>query len=314
MNGPSSSRSFRDYALIWLKGMAMGAADLVPGVSGGTVALITGIYDELLGTIAQLHPRMISDLFRNGLKATWKEANAPFIAALAGGILTSVALLSKLLHHLLVNEKEALYAFFFGLVAASVPLVGKTVANWKIPQIGLAVLGTAIAAAITSLPVSMGSDGHLFLGACASIAACAMILPGISGSFILLLLGAYGAVIGALKDFDVLRIGAIAGGAILGLLGFSKLLQKLLKKARAQTLALLTGFLLGSLQALWPWKKALSLLYTHSDGRETWSQTNAWPSTESADILLPCAAFALLGMLVVTGVSRLGSSMSTSTS
>ena len=90
----------------------MGAADLVPGVSGGTVALITGIYDELLGTIAQLHPRMVSDLFRNGLKATWKEANAPFIAALAGGILTSVALLSKLLHHLLVNEKEALYAFF----------------------------------------------------------------------------------------------------------------------------------------------------------------------------------------------------------
>ena len=314
MNGPSSSRSFRDYALIWLKGMAMGAADLVPGVSGGTVALITGIYDELLGTIAQLHPRMVSGLFRNGLKATWKEANAPFIAALAGGILTSVALLSKLLHHLLVNEKEALYAFFFGLVAASVPLVAKTVANWKIPQIGLAVLGTAIAAAITSLPVSMGSDGHFFLAACASIAACAMILPGISGSFILLLLGAYGAVIGALKDFDVLRIGAIAGGAILGLLGFSKLLQKLLKKARAQTLALLTGFLLGSLQALWPWKKALSLLYTHSDGRETWSQTNAWPSTESADILLPCAAFALLGMLVVTGVSRLGSSMSTSTS
>ena len=312
MNGPSSSRSFRDYALIWLKGMAMGAADLVPGVSGGTVALITGIYDELLGTIAQLHPRMILDLFRNGLKATWKEANAPFIAALVGGILTSVALLSKLLHHLLVNEKEALYAFFFGLVAASVPLVGKTVTNWKIPQIGLAVLGTAIAAAITSLPVAMGSDGHLFIGACASIAACAMILPGISGSFILLLLGAYGAVIGALKDFDVLRIGAIAGGAILGLLGFSKLLQKLLKKARAQTLALLTGFLLGSLQALWPWKKVLSLLHTHSDGRETWSQTNAWPSAESADIMLPCAAFAVLGMLMVTGLSRLGSSMSSS--
>ena len=110
----------------------------------------------------------------------------------------------------------------------------------------------------------MGSDGHLFLGACASIAACAMILPGISGSFILLLLGAYGAVIGALKDFDVLRIGAIAGGAILGLLGFSKLLQKLLKKARAQTLALLTGFLLGSLQALWPWKKALSSATTRT--------------------------------------------------
>lgn len=286
----------------------MGAADLVPGVSGGTVALITGIYDELLGTIAQLHPRMVSDLFRNGFKATWKQANASFIAALAGGVLTSVALLSNLLHHLLVNEKEALFAFFFGLVATSVPLVGKTVGRWKASHIGMAILGTAIAAAITSLPISAGSNGPLFLGVCASIAACAMILPGISGSFILLLLGAYGAVIGALKDFDLLRIGAVAGGAIVGLLGFSKLLRKLLDKARAHTLALLTGFLLGSLQALWPWKKALSLLYTHSDGRETWSQTNTWP--ESTDTLLPYIGFVLVGILVVKGLSRLGSSMS----
>ncbi|MDE0978800.1 MAG: DUF368 domain-containing protein [Flavobacteriales bacterium] len=308
MNGTSSSRSIRDYGLIWLKGMAMGAADLVPGVSGGTVALITGIYDELLGTIAQLHPRMVSDLFRNGFKATWKQANASFIAALAGGVLTSVALLSNLLHHLLVNEKEALFAFFFGLVATSVPLVGKTVGRWKASHIGMAILGTAIAAAITSLPISAGSNGPLFLGVCASIAACAMILPGISGSFILLLLGAYGAVIGALKDFDLLRIGAVAGGAIVGLLGFSKLLRKLLDKARAHTLALLTGFLLGSLQALWPWKKALSLLYTHSDGRETWSQTNTWP--ESTDTLLPYIGFVLVGILVVKGLSRLGSSMS----
>jgi putative membrane protein len=251
---------------------------------------------------------MVSDLFRNGFKATWKQANASFIAALVGGVLTSVALLSKLLHHLLVNEKEALYAFFFGLVAASIPLVGKTVGRWKTSHIGMAILGTAIAAVITSLPISTGSNGPLFLGICASIAACAMILPGISGSFILLLLGAYGAVIGALKDFDLLRIGAIAGGAIMGLLGFSKLLQKLLDKARSQTLALLTGFLLGSLQALWPWKKTLSLLYTHSDGRETWSQSNTWP--DATDILLSCAGFVLLGILVVTGLSRLGSSMS----
>jgi putative membrane protein len=194
-------------------------------------------------------------------------------------------------------------------VAASVPLVGRTFGRWSARHLVLALLGTAIAAAITSLPVSSGSDGPLFLAACASIAACAMILPGISGSFILLLLGAYGAVIGALKDLDFLRIGAIAGGALIGLLGFSRLLQKLLTKARAQTLALLTGFLLGSLQALWPWKKALGLLYTHSDGRETWSQTNAWPAAESSDLLLSCAGFALLGAIVVIGLSRMGNAL-----
>ena len=200
------SRSFRDYVFIGLKGMAMGAADLVPGVSGGTVALIAGIYDELLSTIASLRIGMLTDLFRNGLLATWKAANASFILALAGGIFTSIAVLSNLLHHLLVHNKEALYAFFFGLVAASVPLVGKTFGRWSTRHVGLALLGTAIAAAITSLPVSSGSDGPLFLAFCASIAACAMILPGISGSFILLLLGAYGAVIGALKDLDFIRI------------------------------------------------------------------------------------------------------------
>ena len=303
------SRSFRDYVLIWLKGMAMGAADLVPGVSGGTVALIAGIYDELLSTIAALRIGLVTDLFRHGLRATWKAANASFMLALAGGIFTSIAVLSNLLHHLLVHNKEALYAFFFGLVAASVPLVGRTFGRWSARHLVLALLGTAIAAAITSLPVSSGSDGPFFLAACASIAACAMILPGISGSFILLLLGAYGAVIGALKDLDFLRIGAIAGGALIGLLGFSRLLQKLLTKARAQTLALLTGFLLGSLQALWPWKKALGLLYTHSDGRETWSQTNAWPAAESSDLLLSCAGFALLGAIVVIVLSRMGNAL-----
>ena len=161
----------------------MGAADLVPGVSGGTVALIAGIYDELLSTIAALRIRLVSDLFREGLRATWKAANASFMLALAGGIFTSIAVLSNLLHHLLVHNKEALYAFFFGLVAASVPLVGRTFGRWSARHLVLALLGTAIAAAITSLPVSSGSDGPLFLAACASIAACAMILPGISGSF-----------------------------------------------------------------------------------------------------------------------------------
>jgi putative membrane protein len=137
-----------------------------------------------------------------------------------------------------------------------------------------------------------------------------MILPGISGSFILLLLGAYGSVIGALKEFDILRIGAIVGGVVIGLLTFSRVLQKLLIRARSQTLAVLTGFLLGSLQALWPWKQNSALLYTHSDGRETWSQSNALPSLENSDQLIAFAILALFGAGLVFGMDRLGRAIS----
>lgn len=310
MKKPQNPRNAKDYVLLWLKGMAMGAADLVPGVSGGTVALITGIYDELLSTIASLRLSLFPKLFREGLRVTWKEANVSFVLALAFGIFTSIGLLSNLLHHLLVHHKEALYAFFFGLVAASVPIVGKTFGRWSVRHLGLALLGTAIAAAITSLPILATSNDPVFLALCASIAACAMILPGISGSFILLILGAYGSTIEALKNIDLLRIGAIAAGALFGLLSFSRLLQKLLSKARALTLALLTGFLLGSLQALWPWKKQSVLLHIHSDGRETWAQTNALPSAEHTEILLNYACLAFLGAAIVIGMNRIGKTLS----
>ena len=306
MKQPLKPRSLKDYTLLWLKGMAMGAADLVPGVSGGTVALITGIYDELLTTISSLRLGMVPKIFSEGLRDTWKEANASFVFALATGILTSIVLLSGLLHHLLIHHKEALYSFFFGLVAASVPLVGKTLGKWNASHLGLALLGTTIAAAITSLPVLETSNDPVFLALCASVAACAMILPGISGSFILLILGAYGSTIASLKNLDILRIAAIGGGALFGILSFSHLLQRLLSKARALTLALLTGFLLGSLQALWPWKKNSILLHVHSDGRETWAQTNAWPSVENTEMLLLYAGLALLGATVVLGMNRMG--------
>ncbi len=302
----NNERPLKAYGWIWLKGMAMGAADLIPGVSGGTIALISGIYDELLSSIANLHPRLILQGFRTGWKGVWKEANGPFLLALAGGIFSSLVLFSNILHHLLSNHKQALYAFFFGLVAASVPLVGKTVSSWNGKHILWGLAGTLIAATITSLPPSDVGSELWVLALCASVAACAMILPGISGSFILLLLGAYGTAIGALKDLDIMRIAAICCGALIGLLGFSRILKKLLSRARNQTMSLLTGFLLGSLQALWPWKQNLSLLYTHYDGREIWSQTNAWPGMEAMDMLLICGVSALVGIAVILGLNRLG--------
>lgn len=288
---------------IFLRGMAMGAADLVPGVSGGTVALITGIYDDLLQSISAVSLGLVDTLKNEGIQGVWKALNAPFLIALAAGIGTSIVALSGLLHHLLEYHKAALFAFFFGLVAASIPLVGREITQRNATIAALFFTGAAITFGVGSLPPLQVEPSLMYLFACGAVAACAMILPGISGSFILLLLGVYGAVIGALKEFDLVVIATVGAGAVSGLLGFSKGLKVLLSRARNQVMAMLTGLLLGSLQALWPWKENAILLHTHSDGRETWLQTNAWPD---AGELLLCLACAAAGAGLVVASQRLG--------
>ena len=288
---------------IFLRGMAMGAADLVPGVSGGTVALITGIYDDLLHSISAVSLGLVNTWKNEGVQGVWKALNAPFLIALAAGIVTSIVALSGLLHHLLEHHKAALFAFFFGLVAASIPLVGREITQRNAAIATLFITGAAITFGVGSLPPLQVEPSLVYLFACGAVAACAMILPGISGSFILLLLGVYSAVIGALKEFDLVVIATVGAGAVSGLLGFSKGLKALLARARNQVMAMLTGLLLGSLQALWPWKENALLLHTHRDGRETWLQTNAWP--ESGELLI-CLAYAAAGAGLVVALQRLG--------
>lgn len=294
----SKQRSRTDWLRLYLTGCSMGVADLVPGVSGGTVAFIAGIYDELLGSIAGINLGLWKSLRTRGVVAAWREANLTFLLVLMGGVLSSVLALASLLHRLLEQEPERLWAFFFGLVAASVPLVGKTIKRWNAQRLVLAAIGLAAAGLITSMPPLLQSDAPAFLFICGAIAICAMILPGISGSFLLVILGAYGAVIGALKSFDVLRIVAFGAGAVAGLLGFSRLLKRLLDERRAATISLLTGFLIGSLNALWPWKVAIRELYQHSDGRIEMLRVNAAPSEN----WMAVATWALLGASVILGL------------
>ena len=289
---------------LFLKGMAMGAADLIPGVSGGTIALITGIYDELIQSISNLHPRLLVQLKQNGWKQFWNEANGSFFLLLLSGIATSVLAFSSLLHFLLEEHRTFLFSFFFGLVAFSVPMIAREVKEWNLKTIGIGILGTVIAFGIGSLPAMTVDPGLGYLVLCGSVAACAMILPGISGSFILLLLGVYPHVIGALKSFDVVRIAAVGIGAVVGLLLFSRVLKLALERHHSVILSLLAGFLLGSLQSLWPWKEPLTLLYTHSDGRETWSMINALPPAGDLALIIACVGFCVAGGLLVHGLQR----------
>jgi putative membrane protein len=287
------------------KGFAMGMADLVPGVSGGTVAFIAGIYDPLLHSLSALSGDGLKAVLKGDLRAAWVAVNGPFLLALALGIGAAIVSLATPLHWLLENEPTLLRAFFVGLVAASVPLVGKHVGGWGLDAWVWAAVGCAVAGFITSLPPLVQSAHPAFLVAAGMLAICAMLLPGISGSFLLLILGAYAPVLLAVRTLDVTKIAAFGAGALLGLLAFSRVLKWLLETKRRPTLAILTGFLVGSLQALWPWKAQVRPLYTHSDGREEWLLENVAPETLGVE-LASVVGLAVLGGAVVWGLHRWG--------
>ena len=297
-------RNSKAWLGLGLRGMAMGAADLVPGVSGGTVAFIAGIYEELLDTLGGLGITTVQDLFRKGPVATWRAYNLGFLFALVIGIGLSAISLAGALHHLLAHHPVLLWSFFFGLVAASVPFMLRALprTDWNALTLVALSSGAVLAWWLTGLPPMLQSDHPIFLFVAGAVAICAMILPGISGSFILVILGAYSAVIGALKSFDVLRILAFAGGALSGLLGFSKGLGWLFRKYRSLAIALLSGFLMGSLRKLWPWKENLEPLFTHSDGRVEFLQDNISPSAHSHPQLWAALGCILLGALLVSGL------------
>ncbi|CAG5081971.1 DUF368 domain-containing protein [Parvicella tangerina] len=260
-----SKRTIKDYLLISAKGLGMGAADVVPGVSGGTVAFITGIYEELLTSISNINFKAIKILNDEGVKAFWKHVNGWFFVSLLMGIVVSFVSLAKVAKYLMEHEPIALWSFFFGLVAASIFYVGKEVKN-KDAKAGIGfIAGAAIAYYITILPPLTGdSDSLLMLFFAGMIAICAMILPGISGSFILLILGAYQTLMIAIDSMDLVVFAVFAAGAGAGLISFSRALKWLFEKYESMTIAVLSGFLLGSLNKLWPWKHVSEVYVKHA--------------------------------------------------
>lgn len=250
-------RSIKDYLTITLKGMAMGAADVVPGVSGGTIAFITGIYQELISTISGVNLSLIPVWKEDGFKAMWQKLNGGFIIALLTGILISILTLMRIVNYLLEDHPIHIWSFFFGLILASVWYVGKQIPKWDFKLVIGILIGAGIAFYIVSLPPMVGTRGDWFLFLAGAIAICAMILPGISGAFILVLLGAYKPITEAAEAFDFKTLGIVAVGAVAGLLSFSRILKWLFEHYNNITLAVLTGFIAGSLNKIWPWKKTL---------------------------------------------------------
>ncbi|NVP01269.1 DUF368 domain-containing protein [Photobacterium damselae subsp. damselae] len=244
--------------ITFLKGMAMGAADVVPGVSGGTIAFITGIYDTLLESIRRINPKLISVLKEKGLKGAFEHVNGAFLIALFAGILTSIFTLARFITWMLHTHPIPLWSFFFGLIIVSVIHMFKQVDRWALTRFIAVILGAAFAYGITIVnPVSMDPTPVNIVIA-GAIAICAMILPGISGSFILLLLGMYAPILGAAKSMDVVTLGLFAMGCVVGLLTFSHVLSWILRNYRDIALTFLTGLMIGTLGKIWPWKETLT--------------------------------------------------------
>jgi len=236
----------------------MGAADVVPGVSGGTIAFITGILDTLLESIRRINPMLIKVVKEQGIKDAFMHINGPFLICVFGGILTSILTLAKLISYLLTTYPIPVWSFFFGLIVISVVHMLKQVKHFSILRVLMFTAGIFFAWGITMLnPISMEMTYlNVFIGG--SIAICAMLLPGISGSFILLLLGLYTSVLGAVKSLDLVIMAIFASGCVAGLLTFSHLLSALLRKYHDATLIFLTGLMLGTLGKIWPWKEVLT--------------------------------------------------------
>ncbi len=278
--------------LIFLKGIAMGAADVVPGVSGGTIALLTGIYETLIDSIKSINTTAIKLFFTGKFKEFWKHINGSFLLPLIIGIGTSIILLARVMTYLMENHPIPLWSFFFGLILASAILIFRDIKTWKISYILSIICGTALGISICLLSPSETTNDLWFILVSGMIAICAMILPGISGSFILLLLGKYEYILGALNELNIPVILTFIIGAATGIISFSHFLSWLLKRHYNITICFLAGIMLGSLTKVWPWQNEVVEGITR-------------PTLPSDGVLI-ATLFAIIGLSIVISIDYLG--------
>lgn len=313
-----------DYLIITLKGIAMGAADVVPGVSGGTIAFISGIYQELIDSINTIDLSLLKTLKKEGIKAAWKQANASFLLALIIGIGISILTFSKIITHLLATQPILVWSFFFGLIIASILLIWKQISNWKPVTIVALLIGIVLTYYITiARPVS-SPDSYPYLFLSGFVAIIAMILPGISGAFILLLMGSYETVMSTINQFregfsqlngEILlnaltKLGVFAIGAIIGLKTFSKILHWMFDHHKNTTLALLVGFMIGSLNKVWPWKEVLETRINSHGETVPFLEKSILPQDFNGDAqVITSIILAFFGFLVIYGMEKIAAKL-----
>ena len=312
-------KGFWKNIMVAVKGACMGAADVIPGVSGGTIAFIMGIYDEFVGSLASINGEALKLLLKGRFSAFWKHINGSFLLSLVAGIGISIIALAGLMQMLLSDFPIQTWAFFFGLIVASSLFIIRGISDWKLREGLLLVFGILLGAVICTLSPTQTPDGLWFIFLSGALAICAMILPGISGSFILLILGKYEYVLGAISGLvagvdpgrSLLILGVFGLGAIIGILAFSRFLHWLLARWQKETMIVLAGFIIGSLVKIWPWSNAEAIVL--SQFPELASFGDALPTEiisqymASADLHIGSAVlFALIGFCLVTGIEMAG--------
>ena len=291
--------TIKNYLTVGIKGACMGAADVIPGVSGGTIAFITGIYDQLVGSIASINAEAFRLLLQRRFKDFWRHINGGFLLSLIAGIGLSVITLAGLMQMLLTTYPIQTWAFFFGLIVASSIFILRGISGWHLREYLMVILGVLLGATVCTLSPTQTPDGLWFIFLSGAIAICAMILPGISGSFILLILGKYQYIMGCISDLvsgtDVTRnlliLGVFAAGALVGIIGFSKLLHWLLARWNKEVLIIMAGFIIGSLVKIWPWGNPEAMLQAERAGGLLWG----WA------LLFAIIGFSLVTIIEITG-------------
>ena len=300
------------HFLLFLKGLAMGAADVVPGVSGGTIAFISGIYIELINSIKSLNIKALKVLRHQGLAAAWQHINGNFLAVLLAGVFTSLFSLAQVMQYLLAQYPLPLWSFFTGLIVGSVIYLLRQHPPSLAVDKGLFVLGIALAYGLSIAPATALEGDHTTMFFAGTIALCAMILPGISGSFILVLLGLYPVFIGAIANVQLDILLVFGSGGILGLMAFSRLLSWLLGNYQTMVIALMCGFLVGSLNIIWPWKLVTESVLSHSGKTIVLASENLLPGqfaelVDQDPLTSICILASIFGLLLVLGLEYVGS-------
>lgn len=304
------AKKAKDYFLLYFKGVAMGGADVIPGVSGGTIAFITGIYEELLSAIKSCDFEALKLLASFKIAAFWKHVNGNFLLALLAGIATSIIALAGLITHLLENYPIFVWSFFFGLIIISSITISRAIRQWSFGVIIAFIFGIGSAYLITASTPATTPTALWFIFLSGVVAIVAMILPGISGSFILLIMGKYEYVLRALRDMNYVVIIFFIAGCIVGLLTFTRAISWFLKKYHNMAIGLLSGFMVGSLYKIWPWKRVLQYRL-NSDGEQIpFIESNVWPQyyhklTGQDPQVLMALLFIALGVAVVVFIEKI---------